>query len=353
MFSIVTGGSASGKSEYAENLVPNTGSRVYLATMEPFGSEAEARIARHRKLREGKGFETIECPVNIEKVLEACRGKHVLLEDLPNLVANEMFSSHAHSTAGIAEQILELAHISESLICVTGILTADGRKYDESTMEYLKELAAIERILVAHADRVIEVVCGQGSELKRSFRVDEDMKEHKREEETKQEPEEVTGHEKKREKEHKMIFVTGPMFSGKREYIKSALNLSDEEFAERAVWNAQDLVDEKAVTPKVPADELTDMTAGMPEAPADELTDMKAGMLEALADELASKEIIIADEIGCGLVPLDASEREKRERAGRLACMLAERADTVIRVVCGCPQILKGEGIPEQVGFDK
>ena len=290
MFSIVTGGSASGKSEYAENIVPNTGSRVYLATMEPFGAEAETRIARHRKLREGKGFETIECPVNIERVLEACRGKDVLLEDLPNLVANEMFSSHAHSTAGIAAQILDLARISESLICVTGILTADGRKYDESTMKYLKELAAIERTLAAHADRVIEVVCGRGSELKRSFRVNEDMK------------------------EQNMIFVTGPMFSGKREYIKSALNLSDEEFAERAVWNVEGLVSEKAVT------------------------------LEALADELASKEIVIADEIGCGLVPLDASEREKRERAGRLACMLAERADTVIRVVCGCPQILKGAG---------
>ena len=80
------------------------------------------------------------------------------------------------------------------------------------------------------------------------------------------------------------------------------------------MWNVEGLVSEKAVT------------------------------LEALADELASKEIVIADEIGCGLVPLDASEREKRERAGRLACMLAERADTVIRVVCGCPQVLKGAG---------
>ena len=290
MFSIVTGGSASGKSEYAENIVPNTGSRVYLATMEPFGAEAETRIARHRKLREGKGFQTIECPVNIGNCFEACRGRHVLLEDLPNLVANEMFSSHAHGTAGIAEQILELARISESLICVTGILTADGRVYDESTMEYLKELSVIERTLAAHADRVIEVVCGQGSELKRAFRVNEDMK------------------------EQNMIFVTGPMFSGKKTYMKSALHLSDEELAERAVWNVEELVSEKAVT------------------------------LEALAEELASKEIVIADEICCGLVPLDASEREKRERAGRLACMLAERADTVIRVVCGCPQILKGAG---------
>ena len=299
MLIIVTGGSASGKSEYAENLVPNAGSRVYLATMEPFGAEAEARIARHRKLREGKGFETIECPVNIGDCFEACRGRHVLLEDLPNLVANEMFSSHVHGTAGIAAQILDLARISESLICVTGILTADGRKYDESTMKYLKELALIERTLAAQADRVIEVVCGQGSELKRSFRVNEDIK------------------------EQNMIFVTGPKFSGKKEYIKFALNLSDEEFAERAVWNVEELVSEKAVT------------------------------LEAIADELALKEIVIADEIGCGLVPLDASEREKRERAGRLACMLAERADTVIRVVCGCPQILRGAGLSEIARFDK
>ena len=132
-----------------------------------------------------------------------------------------MFSSHAHSTAGIAEQILDLAHISESLICVTGILTADGRKYDESTMKYLKELAAIERTLALHADRVIEVVCGQGSELKRLFRVNEDMRKQERKEKTEQE----TGYEKKRvkeyQKEHEMIFITGPMFSGKREYIKT------------------------------------------------------------------------------------------------------------------------------------
>jgi phosphopantothenoylcysteine decarboxylase/phosphopantothenate--cysteine ligase len=30
--------------------------------------------------------------------------------------------------------------------------------------------------------------------------------------------------------------------------------------------------------------------------------------------------------------------------AGRLACLLAERADTVIRVCCGLPRFLKGEG---------
>ena len=35
--------------------------------------------------------------------------------------------------------------------------------------------------------------------------------------------------------------------------------------------------------------------------------------------------------------------RAAREAAGRLSCLLAERADTVVRVCCGLPQVLKGE----------
>ena len=40
---------------------------------------------------------------------------------------------------------------------------------------------------------------------------------------------------------------------------------------------------------------------------------------------------------------MDPAERERREAAGRLSCLLAERAETVVRVCCGLPQLLKGE----------
>lgn len=108
-----------------------------------------------------------------------------------------------------------------------------------------------------------------------------------------------------------MIFVTGPLYAGKREYIQNALGLSDGEFAACAVENAETLA-----------------------STAD---------LEALAESLAQKRVVIAAEIGGGVVPMDKAEREARERAGRLACLLAARADTVIRVCCGLPQLLKGE----------
>jgi len=108
-----------------------------------------------------------------------------------------------------------------------------------------------------------------------------------------------------------MIFVTGPMFSGKREYIQAALGLSPEGFSRRAVWDVEQLA-------------------------------ARTADLEGLADELAQKEIVIASEVGGGVVPADPAERAAREAAGRLSCLLARRAETVVRVVCGLPQILKG-----------
>ena len=65
--------------------------------------------------------------------------------------------------------------------------------------------------------------------------------------------------------------------------------------------------------------------------------------LEKLADELAAYDVVIATEIGGGIVPIDPAERAAREAAGRLACLLAERADCVVQMFCGLPTVLKGE----------
>lgn len=47
------------------------------------------------------------------------------------------------------------------------------------------------------------------------------------------------------------------------------------------------------------------------------------------------KLVIISDETGYGLVPVDAFERRCREETGRVNCFLAGKAEQVIRVVCG------------------
>ena len=51
--------------------------------------------------------------------------------------------------------------------------------------------------------------------------------------------------------------------------------------------------------------------------------------------------ILICDEIGNGIVPMDAFEREYRERTGRILIRLAEQAEEVVRVICGIGQRIK------------
>ena len=66
--------------------------------------------------------------------------------------------------------------------------------------------------------------------------------------------------------------------------------------------------------------------------------------VEAALEELLAAQpdaVIISDEIGCGIVPMDAFEREYREKTGRLLCAIAARADRVERIVCGIGQQIK------------
>ena len=45
--------------------------------------------------------------------------------------------------------------------------------------------------------------------------------------------------------------------------------------------------------------------------------------------------IMIMDEVGSGIIPMEKSEREWRETVGRIGCLLAEHAESVERIVCG------------------
>ena len=92
MLVVVTGGSGSGKSAFAEETILSLGEarRIYIATMQAFDEESHRRIRRHRHMRAGKGFETIERYTELDELLIP-KDCVVLLECMSNLVANEMF----------------------------------------------------------------------------------------------------------------------------------------------------------------------------------------------------------------------------------------------------------------------
>ena len=191
MMVLVTGASGSGKSEYAEGVavkLAGKGNLYYLATMRVYGEEGARRVERHRKLRAGKGFQTVECPVNVDEAFaqaydgtiseaefsaQECvksDGKAwmpvALLECMSNLVANVMFpetaddETNANCVENIIRRIRHLKDQTGHLVIVTNQIFEDGIIYEPETMEYIKNLGQINQCLAEMADSVIEVIAG-------------------------------------------------------------------------------------------------------------------------------------------------------------------------------------------------
>ena len=164
MMTLVIGGAASGKSEFAEGLVLDAGNlpRYYIATMQPFDDECRARIRRHREMRAKKQFTTVECFVNLEQVTLPKKGV-VLLECMSNLAANELYSPDGagdDAVESIQRGIRHLKSQCEELVIVSNEVFSGGSDYEGDTLRYLRVLAEVNRMLAKEADRVYEVVCG-------------------------------------------------------------------------------------------------------------------------------------------------------------------------------------------------
>lgn len=164
MFHLVTGGSGSGKSAFAENCILDFQgkNRIYIATMFPFDEESHRRIQRHRKMRSEKNFTTIECYTGLLE-LEIPKDADVLLECMSNLTANEMYQEQGAGTETPQQVLAGVKHLQESarnLVVVTNEVFSDGILYDPDTMRYLAYLGRINCEMGRMADRVTEVVYG-------------------------------------------------------------------------------------------------------------------------------------------------------------------------------------------------
>lgn len=160
MIYLVFGGASSGKSEFAEELAQGFGGeKIYFATMKPFGDDAEKKIQKHRKMREKKGFRTVEWYENLEDFSETA--SVILLECVGNLVANEMFSPCfcRNVWEKIWEGILSLEQCCSHLILVSNDVFCEQMDYDTETMVYLEQLGEINKKIGESGAKVYEIVC--------------------------------------------------------------------------------------------------------------------------------------------------------------------------------------------------
>lgn len=216
MLILITGGSGSGKSSFAEKRITELRDRLsapaspdtkqstmyYIATMQVYGEEGRKKVERHRRLRAGKGFITLEKTVDVDRCLDAMEmtselsNRHsesskqypkieppsssgassepvaiALLECMSNLVANEMFlmdgmKSEEEVVDKVSREVLILAEKLKDLVIVTNNVFEDGIVYDNSTMTYIRALGRINQAIAEHADEVWESVVGIPVRLK-------------------------------------------------------------------------------------------------------------------------------------------------------------------------------------------
>lgn len=164
MLHIITGGSGSGKSAYAESriLAAGEGRRIYIATMIPWGQEGRQRVERHRRLRREKQFETVECYTGLDRLILPEDGL-VLLECMSNLVANEMFEpkgAGVYAVEAVLRGVESVCRQARAVVLVTNEVFSDGISYDPETLRYLSYLGEVNQRLAAWADSVTEVVYG-------------------------------------------------------------------------------------------------------------------------------------------------------------------------------------------------
>lgn len=165
MIVLITGASGSGKSEYGENLCVRLSDgkpMTYVATMYPFGEETLCKIKRHKEMRSGKGFTTLECFYQLNQILRSSTlHKTVLLECMSNLLANELYMEEGakeRAFEAIMEGIELLSNHCENVIIISNEVFGDMMPTNKEMAHYIDLLGRLNQEIGKRADVVCEVV---------------------------------------------------------------------------------------------------------------------------------------------------------------------------------------------------
>lgn len=164
MLALVLGGAASGKSEYAEQLAMSLAPRrYYIATMQVDDAESEQRIARHRQMRAGKGFSTVERALDLAGLELHDPGAAALLECASTLVGNELClpgGAGEGAAAAIMAGIESLRAGGLNVVVVSNDVFGAGAAATPEMRAYMRELGRLNCLIAAAAGCVVEVCCG-------------------------------------------------------------------------------------------------------------------------------------------------------------------------------------------------
>lgn len=160
----LTGGAKNGKSTLGQRLacrLARGGELYYVATMIPHDEEDLARVARHRKDREGLGFTTVERGSDLARLARP-QGFY-LVDSVTALLANLMFPPSGFDAGApekAAADLLAFLERAGGAVLISDHIGSDGGRYDPYTRKFVAGLAWLDRRLAARCDTVAELVAG-------------------------------------------------------------------------------------------------------------------------------------------------------------------------------------------------
>lgn len=278
MIIFVIGGSGSGKSAFAEGLVANSPIEKRTYIASMRVWDDEGRARVIRHREMRKNKGFDTLECPVASDLTIAPTGAILLEDLTNLAMNEWYGDKREEAVLRTHNcIKKIADSAELFVIVGNDIFADGIYYGEEMREYLEMQGKVNIMAAELADKIFEVHAGLAQEIEKTNFLG------------------GTG----------VTLIIGGKHQGKLNYAKK-ISKNCEIFAHLETW----LRDEMEPFAKI--------------------------------DEIIKKDVtIVCDEIGCGIVPMDATDRAWRERVGRVCCYIAQRADRVIYMNSGIPTILK------------
>jgi adenosylcobinamide kinase/adenosylcobinamide-phosphate guanylyltransferase len=165
-FTLVLGGTSSGKSAFAEALCfQSTKTRVYIATAQAFDDEMRAKISDHRSQR-GPDWLTIEAPLDVASALATCTiGQIVLLDCATLWLSNAMLADQ--DIAAASASLLAALAICPAHVIVVSNEVGHGIVPDNAlARQFRNAQGRLNQLLAAQADLVVQVTAGLPQTLK-------------------------------------------------------------------------------------------------------------------------------------------------------------------------------------------
>ena len=163
---LITGGSRSGKSIFAEKLSLSFGKKpTYVATAKNIDEEINNRIIIHKKRRKNSWYE-FEAEINLIDTLKKIDKKSPVLIDCITIWLNNIFYEKKNWNIEVQKLSKFISTYKQPLILVTNEVGSGIISMNKLSREFQDASGITNQILASVCDQVYFVVCGIPTKIK-------------------------------------------------------------------------------------------------------------------------------------------------------------------------------------------